>query len=86
MENVRETYDLPKRTPVPMRQWLLMLAVPLLALVLWLVLPDSPIIVAILVVAVLVSVFAGVAGVLRSRQLSSAPGRNPTTPPSTQSH
>jgi hypothetical protein len=86
MDNVRETYDLPERPPVPMRQWLLMLAVPLIALVLWLVLPDSPIVVAILVLVVLVTVFLGVQRILRARQLSTPPGRNPTTPPSAQSH
>jgi hypothetical protein len=82
VSDLRETYDLPKRTPMPFRQWALMLAVPLLALVLWLVLPDSPVTVALLVVAVLGAVFVGVQRILRSRQLSEVPGRRPTTPPS----
>jgi hypothetical protein len=86
MPSMRETYDLPDRVPVPVRHWVLMGIVPLLALVLWLVLPDSPIVVAILVIAVLVTVFVGVQRVLASRQLSERPGRRPTTPPSAQSH
>jgi hypothetical protein len=57
--------------------WLIMLAVPAAALVLWLVLPDSPITVAILVIAVLGAVFVGVAWVMRARGLNRPPGRNP---------
>jgi hypothetical protein len=84
MRSMRETYDLPDETPSPMRMWVLMVGVVLLALVLWLVLPDSPVTVAILAVVVLATVFFGVSRVLASRQLSSAPGRRPTPPPSTQ--
>ena len=84
MANLRETYDLPKRPPVPLRHWLLMLGVVIGALALWRLLPDSPVAVAIMVIAVLGVVFTGVALVLRSKGLSEAPGRNPTTPPSAQ--
>lgn len=59
-----------------------MLVVPALALVLWLVLPSSPITVGLLAVALLVAVFTGVGVVLRSRELDEKPGRNPVTPPS----
>jgi hypothetical protein len=75
----RESYGVPStagRLP-PLRMWLVMLAVPAAALVLWLVLPDSPITVAILVIAVLGAVFLGVAWVMRTRGLNRAPGRNP---------
>ena len=82
MEPIRETYDMPKTTPVPMRQWVLMLAVPLIAIGLWLILPDSPIVVALLVIVVLATVFLGVQRILSARQLSETPGRHPTTPPS----
>jgi membrane protein implicated in regulation of membrane protease activity len=82
MDSVRETYELPKRPPTPFRQWAVMLAVPALALGLWLALPDSPITVALLAIAVLAAVFAGVAMVLRSRELDEKPGRQPVTPPS----
>lgn len=82
MESVRESYDVPKRPPAPFRQWAVMLAVPALALLLWLALPDSPITVALLAIAVLGAVFGGVWLVLRSRELEEKPGRNPVTPPS----
>jgi predicted lysophospholipase L1 biosynthesis ABC-type transport system permease subunit len=83
MRSLRETYDAPDETPSPMRMWVLMVGVVLLALILWLVLPDSPVTVAILAIVVLATVFFGVSRVLASRQLSRPPGRNPTTPPST---
>jgi hypothetical protein len=82
VSHLRETYDLPKRSPIPIRQWALMLFVPALAIGLWLILPHTPATVAILVIVVIVVVFAGVQRILRSRELSEAPGRRPTTPPS----
>ena len=82
MTQLREDYDLPERPPLPFRQAMVMFAVPLLALVLWLVLPDSPITVALLAIALLAAVFTGVGLVLRSRELDEKPGRNPVTPPS----
>jgi predicted lysophospholipase L1 biosynthesis ABC-type transport system permease subunit len=82
MRSVRQTYDLPDQAPSPMRMWALMVGVVILALALWLILPDSAITVAILAIVVLATVFFGVSRVLASRQLSRAPGRNPTTPPS----
>jgi predicted lysophospholipase L1 biosynthesis ABC-type transport system permease subunit len=84
MRSVRETYDFPDETPSPMRMWVLMVGVVLLALVLWLVLPDSAVTVAIRAVVVLATVFFGVSRVLASRQLSRPPRRRPTPPPSTQ--
>ena len=82
MTSLREDYDLPKRPPLPMRQAAVMFALPLLALGLWLLLPDSPIAVGLLAVALLTAVFVGVGTVLRSRELTEKPGRNPVTPPS----
>lgn len=84
MENIRETYDLPRRPGIAFWQWLVMLAVPVIALGLWLVLPDSPITVALLAIAVLAAVFVGVGGVLRTRQVSEPPGEHPITPPSVE--
>jgi hypothetical protein len=83
MDNVRDTYDLPRRPGVAFWQWLVMLAVPLLALGLWRLLPDSPITVAFLAIAVLAAVFVGVGLVLNSRQASEPPGEHPMPPPST---
>ena len=85
MTQLREDYDLPERPPLPFRQAIVMFAVPLLALVLWLVLPDSPITVALLAIALLAAVFTGVGLVLRSRELDEKPGRNPVPPPSADS-
>jgi hypothetical protein len=82
MERERENYDLPKRPPLPFRQAAVMFAVILLALGLWLVLPNSPIAVGFLAIVVLAAVFIGVGSVLRSRELDEKPGRNPVTPPS----
>jgi hypothetical protein len=81
MTSLRDDYDLPKRPPLPMRQALVMFALPLLALGLWLLLPDSPIAVGLLALALLTAVFVGVGSVLRSRELTEKPGRNPVTPP-----
>jgi hypothetical protein len=82
MPSVRESYDLPKRPPLPFRQIVVMLAAPVLALGLWLAVPNSPITVGLLAVAVLVAVFTGVGLVLRSRELDEKPGRHPVPPPS----
>ena len=82
MTSLREDYDLPKRPPLPMRQAMVMFALPVLALGLWLLLPSSPITVGLLAVALLTAVFVGVGTVLRSRELTEEPGRNPVTPPS----
>ena len=83
MRSVRETYDIPKERPgITARQWLVMLAAPLLALGLWRALPDSPVTVALVAIAVLAAVFTGVGLVLHSRQLEEEPGHNPVPPPS----
>ncbi len=59
-----------------------MFTVVLLALGLWLLLPNSPFSVALLAIVLLAAVFTGVGLVLRSRELDKKPGRNPVTPPS----
>jgi hypothetical protein len=82
MTQLREDYDLPERPPLPFRHAVVMFALPVIALGLWLALPDSPITVALLAVTLLAAVFVGVGLVLRSRELDEKPGRNPVTPPS----
>jgi len=82
MTQLRKDYDLPERPPLPFRQAIVMIALPVIALGLWLAVPDSPITVALLAVAVLAAVFVGVGLVLRSRELDEQPGRHPVTPPS----
>ena len=80
--SLREDYDLPRRTSLTLRMWALMVVVPLAALVLWLAAPSSPLAVAVLAIAILVLVGAGVAWAIGSRDLRRPPGRNPQTPPS----
>jgi predicted lysophospholipase L1 biosynthesis ABC-type transport system permease subunit len=80
MRSIRETYDLPREAPAPMRMWVVMVGFVILALVLWLVLPHSAVTVAILAVVLLAAVFTGVAGVMRSRMLSRPPQRRPAPP------
>jgi 4-hydroxybenzoate polyprenyltransferase len=82
MTNLREDYDLPERPPLPFRQAALMIAFVVIALAGWLLLPNSPISVALLAIALLAIVFVGVGSVLRSRELDEKPSRNPVTPPS----
>jgi hypothetical protein len=82
MPRERENYDLPKRPPLPFRQAAVMFGAVVLALGLWFLLPNSPIVVALIAVIVLAGVFLGVGAVLRSKELDEKPGRNPVTPPS----
>ncbi len=82
MTDLREDYDLPKKPPLPFRHAAVMFGAVALALGGWLLLPNSPITVALLAVTVLAAVFVGVGLVLRSRELDEKPGRNPVTPPS----
>lgn len=82
MDDVRETYELPKRSPVPYRQFGLMLGIVALALALGFVLPISPVIVVLLALVMLVAVFLGVGGVMRSNALNEQPGRHPVKTPS----
>jgi Flp pilus assembly protein TadB len=83
---LREDYGLPRRgrEPIPVRMWGLVGLAILAALVLWLVLPDSPVTVAVIAVAVLAFVFLGVYRILNARQISRPPDRDPRPPPSTQ--
>jgi hypothetical protein len=73
--SVREQYDLPKRSPTPVRVWLLIGVVIAAALGLWLVLPDSVLTVALLFLVILGAVFFGVWSILSSRNLEQPPSR-----------
>ena len=77
--SIRDDYDVPASTGrLPaVRMWLLMLVAPLAALVAWALLPNSPITVVLLALAVLLAVFTGVSWVLRSRGLNRPPARDP---------
>jgi hypothetical protein len=82
--SLREDYDLPERTSVSSRMWVLLGILPLAALILWIVAPSSPVAVAVLAIALLALVFGGVAFALSSRDLRRPPGRHPEQPPSTR--
>jgi hypothetical protein len=81
---LREDYDLPERSSLGSRMWILMGVLPLAALILWLVAPSSPVAVAVLVLALLALVFGGVGWAMSARDLRRAPGRHPEPPPSTR--
>ena len=80
--SLRDEYDLPRRTSLGLRMWIVMAVVPLAALILWILAPGSPVAVAVLALAVLGLVFGGVAWAMSSRDLRRAPDRNPQRPPS----
>jgi membrane protein implicated in regulation of membrane protease activity len=82
--SLREDYDLPQRTSLGSRMWIVMCAFALAALAAWLISPSSPVAVALLALLFLSVVFAGVAWAMSSRDLRRPPGRNPEPPPSTQ--
>lgn len=77
--SIREDYDVPSGTHrlPPVRMWIVMAIVPLAALAAWALLPNGPVTVAILAVAILAAVFTGVHWVLSARGLNRPPGRDP---------
>jgi hypothetical protein len=82
--SLRETYGLPRRTPAAIRVVIFMLVAAAVWVLLWLVLPDGPVTVVVLVVVVLASLFAGLARIMQSREFSELPERHPVPPPSTE--
>lgn len=70
--------------PAPFSMWLVMLAVPVIVVGAWLLLPDTGLGVALLVLVTLAVVFLAVWRVMSFRKLSEQPGRNPVPPPSTR--
>ena len=97
--SVREKYGLPRRPPVLMRAALVVVLGAITLTLLWLLMPDSPVGVAIDAILTLVIVFGGVFWALSGRDTdTSEPGpvdaggggeresARWTEPPSTQSH
>lgn len=82
LQSIRRTYGLPRRVPVVIRVLAFMLAAATVWVFLWLVLPDGPVTVVLLVLFVLGSLFAGLARIMTARELSEPPGRHPVQPPS----
>jgi hypothetical protein len=66
------------------KQWMLMLAIPVLAIGLWLILPHTAVTVAVLMLVVLVAVFGSVYRLLSSSRLSESPDTPARTPPRTR--
>lgn len=70
--------------PAPFSMWLIMLSVPVIVIGAWLLLPDTGLGVALLVVIAISVVFLAVWRVMSLRRLSEPPGRHPVPPPSTR--
>jgi protein-S-isoprenylcysteine O-methyltransferase Ste14 len=77
-----DTYGLPHRMPVFARLTVFMFVPAVVLIALWLLLPHTAAVVAILVVVLLAVVFVGLWRILGARELSEPPGRHPTPPPS----
>jgi hypothetical protein len=83
MRSLLDTYGLPHRLPVVFRIVILMLAIPAIGIAIWLILPHTPAVVAVLALYVLAAVALGLWRISTARELSRPPGRNPQPPPST---
>ena len=77
MSDIRETYDLPRKSPATFRYIGFLLAFVIGAPLLWLVLPDGIVSVAVLAIALLLIVFFGVRAILSSRDVNEPPPRRP---------
>jgi len=75
--SLRESYDLPEGPGLAGRMWIAMTVFAGVALLLWLLLPDSPITVAVTFIVLLGIVGAGVATAMSSRQAQEPPPRRP---------
>jgi hypothetical protein len=78
-----ETYGLPHRLPFVFRLVVLIVAVPVIGVLIWLLLPHTPVVVAILVVYLILALAGGLWRISTARELSQPPGRHPMPPPST---
>lgn len=81
---LRDIYRVPPGPGLAGRMWIVMCVFVLAAGALWLLLPASPVAVAVTVVAVLLLVGGGVASVMASRQANEPPSRRPARPPSSE--
>ncbi len=79
MSDLRETYDLPRKPPATFRfigfLALFVVGAPLL----WLVLPDGAVTVAVLAIFFLVVIGFALQSILSSRDVTRPPGRNPVS-------
>jgi hypothetical protein len=77
-----DTYGLPHRMPVFARLAAFMFTPLIVLIALWLALPHSPAVVAILTVVTILVVGGGLWRIMSARELSEPPGRHPVPPPS----
>ncbi|HUR86309.1 MAG TPA: hypothetical protein VMY78_13280 [Solirubrobacteraceae bacterium] len=77
MSDIRESYDLPRKPPATFRFIAFMLAFAIGAPLLWLVLPDGVITVAVLAIGLLLVVGFAIRSVLMSRDVTQPPPRRP---------
>ena len=78
MDDIRETYDIPKKGPSPTFQFIgFMVAFAIGAPLLWLVLPHGAITVAVIAIFLLVVIGVALRLILSSRDMTRPPGRNP---------
>jgi hypothetical protein len=83
LSSIRETYGLPRHVPIVVRIAVLMPIPPAVVIGLWLVLPHSAAVVALLVFVAIALVLGGVWRILTSHELDEPPQRRPMPPPST---
>jgi hypothetical protein len=77
MSDIRDTYDLPRKPPATFRYIAFMVAFAVGAPLLWLVLPDGVVSVAVMAIALLLVIGFALRSILNSRDVKQAPGRNP---------
>jgi hypothetical protein len=77
MRSIRETYDLPRKPPAMFRFAAFMVAFAIAAPLLWLVLPDGIVTVAVLALALLLIIGFALRSILSSRDVEQPPPRRP---------
>ena len=77
MRSIRDTYDLPRKPPAMFRFAAFMVAFAVAAPLLWLVLPDGVVTVAVLAVALLLIIAFALRSILSSRDVEQPPPRRP---------
>jgi hypothetical protein len=77
MRSIRDTYDLPRKPPAMFRFAAFMVAFAVAAPLLWLVLPDGVVTVAVLAVALLLVIGFALRSILSSREIEQPPPRRP---------
>jgi hypothetical protein len=77
MRSIRESYDLPRKPPAMFRFAAFMVAFAVGAPLLWLLLPDGVVTVAVLALALLLIIGFALGSILSSRDVEQPPPRRP---------